>query len=210
MKRRVMRFRVLTTVVASLAACACLSAGAQGPGPEEAARRYLALPREVDVIVTSTVDERTAKSRLRQLFATVFADPQLEEMLSWLDGVSLHSDAIASVMTSIRHMGPERPVRFVRRDAREAQLQTEVRVVETYGLGHNLGSVGELFERHPISNAQLEGVARMAKASSDPDRITFEVTSENGVELSVRFIGSDWKVTTVSVTPRSSTLRLSP
>ncbi len=173
-------------------------------------RRYLALPDAVDVIVKSNVDEEAAKGRMRELFATVFGDPQLANMLSWLDGVSLQGETVDEVMASLRHTGPEQPVRLLLRDGRQARLETEVTVVEMYGLGYNLESVGVLFERYPISNAQRNDVARTVKASSDPDGITFEVTSVNVVELFARQIESDWKVTGVTVTPRSSTLRVSP
>ena len=200
--------RALLAVVVSL--MVGTSARSQDLAPLTAFKRYLALPGAVDNIITQNLDETIAKGRIGEAFAGAFTGPLLDKVLTWLENTSLRGEEVENVVTSMRHVGPEPPVRVIRVAGALAQLEADITIVERYGLGYKLMSIEWLFDRYPITNTGLSDAVRRAKSTGNPDRLVFEVTSSNRLTLSVVRLDSDWKVSDASSVVRTATLRIEP
>ena len=200
----------LAGVSAALVFAGCAPAALRPPDVTSAVDRYLALPRDIETIVREPTDEAARRAAVRQLLADTLSDPLLARLTRWFDAVELNGEAVPDVLESIRPVGPRQPLRIAEVTRGRARAQTDITVVETYGLGYNLTDVKDLFQQYPIANIQLDDLSRLVAASNDPDAITFEVSSSRRLMFSLQEVDDEWRVADVTDTITTATLRLIP
>lgn len=198
------------SVVAVVIVAGCVEAASRQSDVASAVDRYLALPRDIDRIVGEAPNEAGARAAVRKLLAEALSDPLLTRLTQWFATVEFAGEAVSDLLESIRPVGPRGPHRIVEMTSSRAVAETDITVVETYGLGYNLATVRDLFQRYPIANERLDDIARRVATSGDPDALSFEVSSSKRLRFSLKEVDNEWRVAEVTETVTASTLRLIP